>query len=94
MATAAARPRRSLRTDDMFFSGMAVVSLIAVLAGFARTYFLAGVFRAPLPNLLIHIHGAVYTLWSSCSLLKSASSPRGGCLCVAASACQASASLC
>jgi hypothetical protein len=63
MATAAARPRRSLRTDDMFFSGMAVVSLIAVLAGFARTYFLAGVFRAPLPNLLIHIHGAVFTLW-------------------------------
>jgi hypothetical protein len=47
----------------MFFSGMAVVSLIAVLVGFARTYFLAGVFRAPLPNMLIHIHGAVFTLW-------------------------------
>jgi hypothetical protein len=33
------------------------------LVSFARTYFLAGVFRAPLPNLLIHIHGAVFTLW-------------------------------
>jgi len=63
MATVAARPRQKFRTDDWFFSGMAVVSLIAVLVGFARTYFLAGLFRAPLPNLLIHIHGAVFTLW-------------------------------
>src|SRR5579863_5560994 len=63
MATVAARPRRNVRTDDWFFSGMAVVSLIAVLVGFAHTYFFAGVFRAPLPNLLIHIHGAVFTLW-------------------------------
>lgn len=63
MATVATRPRRKRLADDWFFSGMAVVSLIAVLIGFARTYFLAGVFRAPLPNLLIHIHGAVFTLW-------------------------------
>ena len=63
MATAVASPHRKVRTDDLFFSGMAVVSLIAVLVGFARTYFLAGVFRAPLPNLLIHIHGAIFTLW-------------------------------
>jgi len=63
MATAAARPRRKVRTEDMFFSGMAGVSLIAVLVGFARTYFLAGVFWAPLPNVLIHIHGAVFTFW-------------------------------
>ncbi len=42
---------------------MAVVSLIAVFVGFARTYFLAGMFRAPLPNLLVHIHGAAFTLW-------------------------------
>jgi hypothetical protein len=63
MATAAARPRPKVRRDDFFFVGMAGVSLIVVLAGFARTYFLAGVFLAPLPNLLIHIHGAVFTLW-------------------------------
>jgi hypothetical protein len=59
---AAARPRK-LRTDDWFFLGMAVVSLICVLIGFARTYFLAGMLRAPLPNLLIHIHGAAFSLW-------------------------------
>jgi len=63
MATATARPRLNLRSDDLFFSGMAAVALIAVLVGFARTYFLAGWFRAPLPSLLVHIHGAAFTLW-------------------------------
>lgn len=63
MATATARPRLHPWSDDLFFSGMAGVALIAVLVGFARTYFLAGLFRAPLPNLLVHIHGAVFTLW-------------------------------
>lgn len=63
MATATARPRLRLRYDDVFFSGMAAVALIAVLIGFARTYFLAGLFRAPLPNVLVHIHGAAFTLW-------------------------------
>jgi hypothetical protein len=63
MATLARHPRRKVRIDDLFFSGMAALSLIAVLVGFARTYFLAGVFRAPLPNLLLHIHGAAFTLW-------------------------------
>ncbi|HXY52703.1 MAG TPA: hypothetical protein VEI01_24880 [Terriglobales bacterium] len=63
MAIATARPRLNLRYDNLFFSGMAAVALLTVLVGFARTYFLAGLFRAPLPNLLVHIHGAVFTLW-------------------------------
>ena len=42
---------------------MALLILVTVFVGFARTYFLAGVFRAPLPNLLIHIHGAVFSSW-------------------------------
>src|SRR6267154_134017 len=49
--------------DNVFFSGMAFLILVTVFTGFARTYFLAGVFRAPLPNLLIHIHGAVFLSW-------------------------------
>ncbi|MBZ5682779.1 MAG: hypothetical protein LAO24_22015 [Acidobacteriia bacterium] len=53
--------RRSL--DDVFFPAMAILILATVFVGFARTYFLAGVFRAPLPNLLIHIHGAVFSTW-------------------------------
>src|SRR6516225_12346300 len=63
MATVTARRHLHFRYDNLFFSGMAAVALIAVLVGFARTYFLAGMFRAPLPNLLVHIHGAAFTLW-------------------------------
>jgi hypothetical protein len=63
MATATARPRLHLRRDDFFYSVMAAVALVVVLIGFARTYFLAGLFWAPLPNLLVHIHGAAFTLW-------------------------------
>jgi len=67
MATAAL-PRSTAqkpgaRYDNYFFSGMAFLILITVFVGFARTYFLAGVFRAPLPNLLIHIHGVVFSSW-------------------------------
>jgi len=37
--------------------------LATVFAGFAQTYYLAGVFRAPLPILTIHVHGAAFALW-------------------------------
>ena len=62
MATAAIH-HSSPRLDNVFFPGMAVLILVAVILGFARTYYLAGVFRAPLPNLLVHIHCAVFSLW-------------------------------
>src|SRR3984893_211620 len=42
---------------------MALLILATVFVGFARTYFLAGVVRAPLPSLIIHIHGAVFSSW-------------------------------
>ena len=50
MATAAvSQTKHTGRTglqDRLFFSGIALLVLIAVLAGFARTYFLAGGFWA------------------------------------------------
>src|SRR5450631_547401 len=49
--------------DRVFFSAMIVALWAAVLYGFAKTYFLAGMVAAPLPNRLIHIHGAAFTLW-------------------------------
>jgi hypothetical protein len=49
--------------ERYFFTGMAILILGAVFLGFAKTYFLAGVFRAPLPNWVIHIHGAAFTSW-------------------------------
>lgn len=71
MATAAcpssvpARKARlpSRQFDHLFFSAMAVLLAAAVFIGFARTYYLAGVFRAPLPSLIIHLHGAVFSVW-------------------------------
>ncbi len=42
---------------------MALVILATVFVGFARTYYLAGVFRAPLPSLIIHLHGAAFSCW-------------------------------
>ncbi len=69
MATVAV-PRKSdvrvlpgRRYDNIFFSVMAGIVLVLVAVGFARTYFLAGVFRAHLPALIIHIHGAAFTAW-------------------------------
>jgi hypothetical protein len=56
-------PQNSRRFEHLFFSGMAVVILVSVFVGFAPTYYLAGLFKAPLPNLLVHIHGAVFSSW-------------------------------
>ncbi len=53
----------SRKADRIFFSGMAILILLTTLVGFARTYFLAGIFRAHLPSPIIHIHGAVFSLW-------------------------------
>lgn len=49
--------------DPVFFPVMGLVILATVFIGFARSYYVAGIFRAPLPNLLVHIHGAVFSLW-------------------------------
>jgi hypothetical protein len=51
------------RFDNWFFAGMAALILATVFVGFARSYFLAGVFRAPLPSAIIHIHGALFSGW-------------------------------
>jgi len=54
---------RTGQQDRVFFSGIALLVLIAVSVGFARTYFLAGVFWAKLPSVMVHLHGALFTLW-------------------------------
>src|SRR5437868_14672284 len=64
--SAPAKPAPSLpgrRFDHLFFSGMALLLFGTVAIGFARTYYLAGVFRAPLPSPIIHIHGAAFSCW-------------------------------
>src|ERR1700758_2779420 len=49
--------------ERVFYSGMAVVMCICVYFGFSPTYFGAGMLRAPLPSPILHVHGAVFTLW-------------------------------
>ena len=72
MSTAVADPTHSAklsaalpgrRYDHVFFTGMAWIMLITVFVGFGPTYYLAGVFRAPLPSPIIHVHGAVFSCW-------------------------------
>ena len=63
MATGVSRRQSDDRFDNLFFSGVAMVILVSVFAGFAHSYYLAGMLKAPLPNLLVHIHGAVFSCW-------------------------------
>src|SRR5467141_3375498 len=72
MATAVAHPSNpakpsiglpGCRYDHLFFSAMALLILATVFVGFAPTYYLAGMFHAPLPSLIIHLHGAAVTCW-------------------------------
>ena len=63
--TAAGTPatKTYVRAERFFFSGMALIILAIVFLGFARSYYLAGLFHAPLPNLLVHVHGAAFSSW-------------------------------
>src|SRR4029077_11522040 len=72
MATVVARPSSpprlladlpGRRYDHLFFSTMALLMLGTVFVGFAHSYYLAGVFGAPLPSLIIHLHGAAFSCW-------------------------------
>ena len=72
MSTAVVHPAKSekvvnalpgRRYDHFFFPVMAWLMLATVFEGFARTYYLAGVFHAPLPSLIIHVHGAAFSCW-------------------------------
>jgi hypothetical protein len=49
--------------DDYFFLSMALLILVFVFIGFARSYYLAGVFHAKLPSPLVHLHGALFSSW-------------------------------
>jgi hypothetical protein len=51
------------RSERYFFCGMTILILATVLLGFGKSYFLAGMFRAPLPSWIIHVHGAAFTSW-------------------------------
>jgi FtsH-binding integral membrane protein len=51
------------RYDHVFFSTMAALMLMTVFVGFSRSYYLAGVFQAPLPSKIIHMHAVAFSCW-------------------------------
>ena len=65
-AAISANPPKRLpgrKYDRQFFFAMTLLLVAVVAIGFAPTYYLAGVFRAPLPSRIVHIHGAVFSTW-------------------------------
>lgn len=82
MSTEAIQPnlRAAVRTvrpvnrtvERVFFGSMAILLCVVVIIGFTPTYFGAGVVMAPLPNRLLHIHGAAFSLWMILYLVQTA----------------------
>lgn len=66
MATLAAAPKR-WKNDRLFYTGMGLLAALLAIAGFARSYYLAGWFDTPAGTpeitLLLHAHGIACTLW-------------------------------
>jgi hypothetical protein len=51
------------RDERYFFCATTILILATVLLGFGKSYFLAGMFRAPLPSWIIHVHAVAFTSW-------------------------------
>jgi len=64
IATALSKPTLpGRRYDRVFFAILAALILGTVFLGFAPTYYLAGMIKAPLPSWIIHVHGALFSSW-------------------------------
>lgn len=63
MATVAGRVSGRLSNERRFFVGMAAIMIVATFVGFAPSYYLSSVFAGPHLSMLVHVHGAVFTLW-------------------------------
>jgi hypothetical protein len=61
---AAPRPRIVNRPlEHAFFALLVAGIVLTVFLGFGKSYLFAGLVAAPLPNLLVHVHAAVYMCW-------------------------------
>ena len=66
--SAAQRARR----ERWFFSAMAIAAAVAVVWGFAPTYFLKPVYGSRPLSPLLHVHGALFTGWMVLLLVQTA----------------------
>ncbi|MGC1617778.1 MAG: hypothetical protein WA765_04755 [Candidatus Acidiferrum sp.] len=53
-----------------YFTWIALVVLLIVFTGFARTYYLKSFFGTPALPTLLHLHGAILTLWFTLFLVQ------------------------
>jgi hypothetical protein len=58
--------------ERVFYLGMGFLLCVCVYVGFSATYYRAGLLRAPLPAAILHVHGAVFTLWMLTFVLQAA----------------------
>ena len=56
--------------ERRFYTGAAILALLIVFAGFARTYYLKGAFGTPDLTTLKHAHGFVMTTWFTLFLVQ------------------------
>jgi hypothetical protein len=62
----------ALTREHAFYAGMSWLIAVVVFIGFARTYYLAGLFDAkPLPAAIVHVHGALFTGWIALLVVQS-----------------------
>ena len=59
-SSVAPRPRNA---DRAIYTAAALAAVLIVFAGFARTYYLKGIYGTPALTGLVHLHGLVMTLW-------------------------------
>ena len=51
------------RYDRYFFAAIVVALLLTAFAGFAPTYYLAGLYKANLPAPILHVHAVLESSW-------------------------------
>jgi hypothetical protein len=54
---------RRWRIDRAFYTGLSIVMVVAVFAGFSRSYYLKGLYGTPALPTLFHVHGLLFTAW-------------------------------
>jgi hypothetical protein len=50
-------------THRAFFTGLSLLMVLAVFAGFSRSYYLKGLYGTPALPTLFHVHGLLFTAW-------------------------------
>jgi hypothetical protein len=70
-----ARLQRTRELEHYLFSTTAVLFVMVVVAGFARTYYLQGMLTARLPSWIVHVHGLLMTLWVALFVVQAALIP-------------------